>query len=264
MKITVCIKQVPDPETPSSSFKIDTTLNTAIPAPGVAPVVDPYAENAVEQALLFKDSNPDCQITVVCLGEETASDALKHALSMGCDEAVLVSDPLLNQLDSYVTSRVLAAAVEKIGDVDLVLCGRQASDDDMGIVPLGIAEFLNFASTTIAMKADLTDDGVRVHRLVENGYDVIDVELPAVVSISNEIGQPRYPTLKGIMGANKKPLRTFGVAELALSEEDLAPKIVFEKLFIPERDSSVELIGGDSPQDAGAALAQRLREEKLI
>lgn len=264
MKIVVCIKQVPDPETPASSFKIDAALNKAIPAPGVAPVVDPYAENAVEQALLFKDSNPDSQITVLCFGEETARNSLKHALSMGCDEAVLVTDPHLNTVDSYVTSRILAAAAEKIRNVDLVLCGRQASDDDMGIVPLGIAEFLDFASTTIAIKAELTDAGVRIHRLVENGYDIVDVELPAVISMSSEIGQPRYPTLKGIMGANKKPMHTFDVAELSLNEEDLAPKILFEKLFIPERDSSVELIGGDSPQDAGAALAQRLREAKLI
>jgi electron transfer flavoprotein beta subunit len=183
---------------------------------------------------------------------------------MGCDEAVLINDSALAPGDSYATARALASAIEKSGGADLVFCGRQAADDDMGVVPLGIAELLGLPSTTIALKIDIQNGTVRVNRLVEDGYDVIELPIPSLVSISNEIGVARYPTLKGIMGAGKKPMNTMTLSDLGLSADDVVPRVSLDSLFIPQRESKVEFISADTPADAGVALALRLRQEKLI
>lgn len=264
MKIAVCIKQVPDPETPASQFKVDSAARKVVPAPGISPVVDPYAENAVEAALQIKDADPDAQVVAFAVGPESARDQLKHALAMGCDEAVLITDPALAAPDSWQVARSLAAAITARGPFDYVFCGRQAADDDMGVVPAGLAEILGLPSTTIALKIEQAGEGLRVQRLVEDGYHVVELPRPCLVSISNEVGEARYPTMKGIMASGKKPMAILSLADLGLEPDQVAPRVTLTELFVPEKVSQVEFIGGDSPQEQGANLALRLRQEKLI
>ncbi|HZU75759.1 MAG TPA: electron transfer flavoprotein subunit beta/FixA family protein [Dehalococcoidia bacterium] len=264
MDIIVCVKQIPDPETPAAAFKVDAANNKVIPAQGVAPVISPFDAQAVEAALRIRDAQGSGKITVLSMGPASARDAIKHGLAMGADEGVLVSDPALDDADAYVTARVLAAAIQKIGGYQLILTGRQAADWDQGIVPSGIAEILGLPSVTVAKSVTATDGKVTVERVLQDGFETVEATLPAVVTISNELGDPRYPQLRQIMMAARKQVTTYTPADLGLSSADLQPRLKLEKLFVPVNTSQVEIIEGDTPAEQAANLARKLREAKLI
>jgi len=264
VNIIVCVKQVPDPETPVSAFKVDTTANKVLPAQGIAPVISPFDAQAVEAALRIKDATGDGTITVLSMGPASARDAIKHGLAMGADEGVLVSDPSLDDADAYVTAKVLAAAIQKIGDFQLVITGRQAADWDQGTVPAGIAQFLDAPCVTVAKKVTAGDGKVTVERVLQDGFETVDASLPAVVTVSNELGDPRYPQLRQIMMAARKQVTTYTAADLGLSGDDLQPRMKLVKLFVPVNESKVEIIEGDSPAEQAANLARRMREAKLL
>ena len=197
MDIIITLKQVPDPEAPKESFRIDEAAMKILNPTHIDPVINGYDENAIEAALQLKEAS-DGKITVICMGNEGASRALKQALAMGVDEAVLLQDDVFANADPTGTAYVLAEAIKKIGTYDLILCGRQASDWDHAQVPSGIAEFLGLPSVTATQKVDIQDGIVRVERILEDGYEIIDLPTPCLVTVSNEANQPRYPTLKGI------------------------------------------------------------------
>ena len=202
MNVIVCVKQVLDPEAPPASFKVDPSTSKVVPPPGVAPVVDPYGEYAVEAALKIKDALGG-KITTISLGVNLIRDVIKKTLAMGADELILLEDEAFVEGDSWSTAYALAMAIKKIGEYDLILCGREASDSNAAQVGSGIAEILGLPSVTLAKKIDITDGKARVERVTADGYEVIEVSLPALITISNEIGEPRYPTIKGIMAAKK-------------------------------------------------------------
>ncbi len=264
MNIIVCVKQVPDPETPAAAFKVDTANNKVVPAQGVAPVISPFDAQAVEAALRIKDAQGQGKITVLSMGPASARDAIKHGLAMGADEGVLVSDPSIEDADAFVTAKVLAAAIQKIGDYQLVITGRQAADWDQGIVPSGIAEILGLHCLTVAKSVTASDGKVTVERVLQDGFETVEATLPAVVTVSNELGDPRYPQLRQIMMAARKQVTTYTPADLGLSADDLQPRMKLEKLFVPVNDSKVEIIEGDTPAEQAANLARKLREAKLI
>jgi electron transfer flavoprotein beta subunit len=191
-------------------------------------------------------------------------DVMKKPVSMGADELVLVQDDAFEDLDSTATAYALSEAIKKVGEFDLVLCGRQASDWDNGQVPLGIAEMLDLPCVTIARKVEVSDDGVVVHRALTDGYEVVEARLPAVVTVSNELGEPRYPTLRGIMTASRKAPTVWTASDLGLDPDRLTPKILLTDLFVPESGQECEIIEGEDEADVGRKLALRLREEKLI
>ena len=263
MNIIVCVKQVMDPETPASAFAIDSDARRVVPAPGIPPVVNGFDENAVEAALKIKDAG-EAKITVISVGNGFVMDVMKKPLSMGADELILVEDELVQDLDSYATATVLAEAIKKVGEYDLILCGRQASDWDNAHVSLGVAEMLGLPSVTIAQKIEVTDNGVVVERALTDGYEVVEAPLPALVTVSNELGEPRYPTLRGIMTASRKTPTVWSASDLGLSADALAPKLQLSEIFIPVSDGQVEIVEGEDEADAGRKLALRLREEKLI
>ena len=263
MNIIVCVKQVMDPETPASAFAIDSDARRVVPAPGIPPVVNGFDENAVEAALKIKDAG-EAKITVISVGNGFVMDVMKKPLSMGADELILVEDELVQDLDSYATATVLAEAIKKVGEYDLILCGRQASDWDNAHVSLGVAEMLGLPSVTIAQKIEVTDNGVVVERALTDGYEVVEAPLPALVTVSNELGEPRYPTLRGIMTASRKTPTVWNASDLGLSADALAPKLQLSEIFIPVSDGQVEIVEGEDEADAGRKLALRLREEKLI
>ncbi len=264
MNIIVLVKQVPDPETPSAAFRVDPGTNKVVPAQGMAPVISPYDAQAVEAALRVKDATGDGKLTVLSMGPASARDAIKHGLAMGADEGVLVSDPALDDADAYVTAKVLTAAIKKIGDFQLIVAGRQAADWDQGIVPAGVAGFLGIPCVTVAKSVTANDDKVTVERVLQDGYEKVEASLPAMVTVSNELGDPRYPQLRQIMMAARKQVTIYTTADLGLGAGDLQPRMKLQKLFVPVNDTNVEIIEGDSPQEQAVNLARRMREAKLI
>ncbi len=265
MNIIVCVKQVPDPEAPPTSFKIDSAANKVVPAPSVKPVVSPFDEYGVEAALRLKDADATTKVSVLSAGKSFALDVIKKPLSMGADNLFLVQDDALENADSFTTASALAAAIKKIGPFDLILCGRQASDWDSGQVGSGLAELLGIPSVTVARKVEVKAGKARVERVLSDGYEVVEVSLPALITASNEVGAPRYPTLKGIMASKSKPVTTWKAADLGLDASKLqANKTKVLKLYQPVRESKVEFVKADTPADAGIALAQRLRQAKLL
>jgi len=263
LNIVVCAKQVVDPETPASAFRIDPEAKRVLPAAGIPPVVNGFDENAVEAALQIKES-VGADVTVVSVGSGFVMDVMKKPLSMGADNLILVDDPAVDELDAFATATALAEAIRKAGEFDLVLCGRQASDWDNSMVPLGVAELLGLPCVTLAQKIDVEDDGIVVQRALTDGYEVVKAPLPALVTVSNELGEPRYPTLRGIMMAGRKSPTVWSAGDLALDEASLLPKLSLEDLYVPVSDQQCEFIEGEDEAEAGRNLALKLREARLI
>lgn len=261
MNIIVCVKQVPDPETPASQFKVDEAAKKVIPAPGIAPTVNQYDANAVEAAIKLKEANGG-KITVVSIGSSQARDAIKQALSMGCDTGVLVDDSAFEDADAFLTASALAAVVKRIGEYDVILCGRQASDWDQAQVPQGLAELLGLPSVTPVAGIEINGSTAKVKRIIEEGFETVEVQLPAVLAVSNEINTPRYPTLKGIMAAGRAKVEVLSAGDLAL--DGAGRKVKLLRLYVPKVETQIEWIEGETPEEQAVNLARRLREEKII
>ena len=264
IKIAVLAKQVIDPEMPMAAFRIDSGAKKVDTPATIPPVVNGFDENAVEAAMRIKDSQ-EATVTVISSGTEFALDVMKKPLSMGADELVLLQDEAFaNTIDSFVTAQLMAAAIRKLDGFDLVICGRQASDWDNAQVPLGVAEILGFSCITLGKMVDVKDGKVVVERITPDGYEVVEAPLPAVVTVSNELGQPRYPTLRGSMAATRKLPTIWTAADLAMDAGQLEPRMSLLNLFVPESNQQCEIIDGEDAVDAGRHLALKLREAKLI
>ena len=267
MNIIVCVKQIPDPETPAASFRVDEAAKKVIPAQGIAPVVNPFDPQATEAALRLRDADGGGKITVISLGPDSARDAIKHALAMGADEGVLLNDPSFADIDNFQTAGALAKAIEKVGEADLVLMGRQSADWDMGVVPAGVGQLLGLPVVTVAKAIEKSGAGLKVERVIDDGFQTVEVPMPCIVSVSNEFGEPRYPQLRQIMLAAKKTVQVWGAADLGLDASQLgsANRVMpLEALYVPKVESNVEIIEGDSPEEKARNLAQKLRAAKLI
>jgi electron transfer flavoprotein beta subunit len=266
MNMIVCCKQVIDPEAPPASFRVDTSANKVIPPQGVPPVISPFDENALEAALRIKDAQGGT-ITVISLGNNLLRDVVNKPLSMGADELVLLEDEAYGEGDSWSIAYALALAIKKIGEYDIIFCGRQAADWDSGQIGAGIAEILGLPAVTLAKKIDVADGTAKVERVTSDGYDVVEVSLPALVTVSNELGEARYPTIKGIMAAKKKePIvwkpEDIGADSAQLGASGRRTKLL--KLFQPVREGECEMIEGESPEEAAEKLAMKLRESKVL
>ncbi len=266
MNMIVCCKQVIDPEAPPASFKVDASSNAVVPPSGVPPVINPFDENAVEAALKIKDAQGG-KITAISLGVNLSRDVVKKPLSMGADELILLEDEAFVGGDSWSTAYALAMAIKKIGEYDIIFCGRQAADWDSGQVGSGIAEILGLPSVTLAKKIEVTDGKAKVERVVPDGYDVIEVSLPALITVSNELGEARYPTIKGIMAAKRKEPVVWKPADIDVDASQLGAagsRAKLVKLFQPVKEGKCEIIEGESPEEAGTNLAAKLREVKVL
>jgi electron transfer flavoprotein beta subunit len=267
VNIVVCVKQIPDPETPSSSFRVDEAAKKVIPAQGVAPVVNPFDPQATEAALRLKDAAGGGKVTVISLGPDSARDAIKHALAMGADEGILLNDPSFEGIDNFQTAVALAKAIQKVGECDLVLMGRSAADWDMGVVPAGVGELLGIPVVTVAKGIERSNGSVKVERVLDDGFQTVEVPLPAVVSVSNEFGEPRYPQLRQIMLAAKKTVQIWSAADIGLGADETGEAnrwLKLEALYVPKVESNVEIIEGETPEEKARNLAQKLRAAKLI
>ncbi|MCS7282339.1 MAG: electron transfer flavoprotein subunit beta/FixA family protein [Anaerolineae bacterium] len=265
MHIVVCIKQIIDPEVPFHLFRIDPVTKTQIR--GSHPlVISLYDEVAVEVAIQAKEKFGG-RVTVITIGTKEAVQALHQALAMGADAAVLLSDPAFEGVDSFGKARILAAALRKIGSFDLVLCGRQAGDVEMGLVGPFLAEELGIPCATLVSNVVSGNGKIRLKRPTETGYEVLEAPLPCLATITNdETNVPRYASVKGIRAAMRVPIPTWSAADLGLdlarSQEER--RIEIDEMWIPQREIRCELISGESAEERARNLALRLRELGLI
>lgn len=266
MNIVVCVKQVPNPEIPPGKFKIDPEARKAVPPKGVAPVMSPFDERAVEVALRIKEQ-AGARITVVSMGPRQAAEVVKFAISMGADEGIILTDKAFDDSDSFGTAHVLAKAIQKLGACDLVLCGRQAADWDAGQVGSILAENLGWSLITRARGVKAADGRLLVEHVTSDGYDVFEVTLPAVVTVSQEIGVPRLPTGKGILAAARKQIPVWTAAEIGADAAMIGPGAARTELLslsIPVHEARCEIIAGENTAEAAVKLALRLREAKIV
>ena len=233
MKIAVCVKHVPEGSSriDPGSKRLDRSGEGAL---------NHFDANALEEALRLKGDS-DTEVVVVSLGPAKAADSLRKALAMGADRAVLISDDAAAGSDLVATSRLLAAALEK-ESADLVLFGQQASDSDGAVLWAAVAERLRRPVVSQAAELSVSEGSLKVKRQTEFGYDVIESPLPAVVAVSDAINEPRYPSLKGIMGAKKKPFDTLSLADVGVDAADAG-----------ESGSKTEVLGLSEPPSRGDA-----------
>ncbi len=256
MKIVACIKQVPD-----SAAKV--VAEDGKVSWGESPlVINPWDEYAVEAALQQKEAH-DGEVIAISMGGESAKEALKHALAMGCDSAILISDEALTGVDTAGTAQVLASAIQKVGGVDLAFFGRQAIDGDAGITPAQTARVLGWPMLGLSAIINVDGGSAKVERSIEEGRQTVSASLPAVLSVVKDFGEPRYPSFMGIRKASRAEIPVWSLADLSLG----APAAVVswpEIMNPPSREVTCEIIQGGSPEEIAEKLADKIIAEKVL
>jgi electron transfer flavoprotein beta subunit len=253
MKIAVCVKQVPEgahPRINPETKRLDRSGEGAL---------NPFDSHAVEEALRLKDATGEGEIVLVSMGPAKAQDALRKALAMGADRAVLITDEAAAGADLVATSSVLAKALEREG-ADLVLFGQQAGDSDGAVLPAAVADRLLLPVVSQAAEVTHADGKLTVKRQTEFGYDVIEAPLPAVVAVSDAINEPRYPSLKGIMGAKSKPQETVSLSDIGVDGLESRTE-VFALNDPPPRGDSRKI---DDDGNAAQAIVEFLAEKRVV
>ncbi|MGD1996437.1 MAG: electron transfer flavoprotein subunit beta/FixA family protein [Anaerolineae bacterium] len=267
MHIVVCTKQTPDS---AAKLTVDEEGNVSW---GDSPIIiNPWDEYAVEEALLIKEQfGGEPKVTVISMGPETALEALKHAIAMGCDEAVRIWDESFEGSDTLATSYVLAKTIEKMGDIDLVLFGKSAIDSQTGQVTVEVAQRLRFAPLTYVINiTELDTDGhsITVERLLEEGRQVMQAPLPAAVGTVKDINEPRYPSFIGIRKATRAEYPVWSAEDIGVDTEKVGGAgsgVRWQRIFPPPaREGSAEIIEAETSQEAAQILVEKLLEEKVI
>lgn len=263
MNIVVCIKQVPD----TRNVQIDPETKT-LRRSGVASIVNPYDMYAVETALRLKDQHGGT-VTALTMGPPQAEEALRSVVEYGVDEAVLLSDRAFAGADTWATSYTLAKGVEKIGHFDLIVCGKQAIDGDTAQVGPGLAERLDLPFVCFVRKivdCDPAKGRLTVERMMDDGYDLVETPLPALISVVKEIGEPRVPSLRGKMKAKKMKVPIYGAAELGADDQCIglsgSPTRVVEVFAPKPRGRRMKIEG--QPDEQADRLLTILAAEKII
>ena len=228
MKMFVCIKQVPDPNTTVS--KLDPTTKRLVRS-GVSLVLDPGDESTISAAIKLRDTIGNSELTAVSMGPASAQEGMRRALAMGADRAILITDPALAGSDALTTARVLAAVLKKEG-AELILCSTESTDGYTGMVPGGIAEFLGYPQLTFAREIKVEGPKAVIKRVTPTGYKTVESPLPAVITIASGSFEAIYPTMKGIMGAKKKPFSQLTIKDLSLTPEQVGEAGARERVLI--------------------------------
>jgi electron transfer flavoprotein beta subunit len=260
MKVVVCVKETPEAATRArlepQTFRLDRS--------GAA-TLNPFDTHALEEGLRVREGSGDCEVVAVLMGPPTASDSLRKALAMGADRAVHVADDALAGSDLLATTRVLAKVLER-EEADLVLMGQQGGDSDGAVLWSALAEALRLPVVSQAATLELAEGRVKVKRQTEYGYDLIEAPLPCIVAVSDAINEPRYPSLKGIMGAKKKPQEVLAAADLGLSAGEVGAEgsrtDVYALSDPPARGESRRI--EDDGGGAADQIVQFLSEKKLV
>jgi len=261
VNIVVCLKQVPG----TTDVKIDPQTNTLI-RQGIKNVINPFDTYALEEGVRLKERFGG-KVTVLSMGPPQAEEALREALSLGADEAILLSDKAFAGADTWATAYTLSAAIRKAGQIDIIICGRQTMDGDTGQVGPELSEMLQIPFVAYVSKIDdIAGSQMRVQRLIEEGHEIIESPVPAVISVTKEINVPRLPSLRGIIRAKKAVIPVWTVKELGVDPNMVglagsATKVI--KIFFPQRVCKAEALNGD-PASQVERLVTRLREAGLF
>lgn len=266
MDIIVCIKQVQDPDIPPRDFKVDEEKMEILPPANISPVISTFDENAIEEAIALKEEYGG-RITVITVGAENCKDSLKKCLAMGCDDAILLNDNCFENSDAFGIARILAAAIHKIGQFDIILCGRLSSDWSFGSTGLALAEALDLPSVSQLQKIVKEGEELICERALEDGVEVVKVKTPCLLTVSNEINTPRLPSVKGILMASRKQLPIWNSSDIEIDQSRIgisANTLELTKLYKPVFTGNCEFIEDESLEEAARKLAMRLREDKII
>jgi len=260
MNIVVCLKQVPG----TTEVKIDPQTNTLI-RQGIENIINPFDTYAIEEGVRLKEKHGG-KITVITMGPSQAEAALREAISLGADEAVLLSDRAFAGADTWATAYTLSCAIKKLEKFDIIICGRQTIDGDTGQVGPELAEMLDIPFVAYVGQIEEIKDGyLRVRRMVEEGHEVIETTLPAVITVAKEINVPRLPSLRGIMKSKSAAIQTWGIRELGVDQSMVglsgsSTQVI--KVFFPQRVHQAEMLEGDLEKQVDT-LIDRLRNAGL-
>jgi electron transfer flavoprotein beta subunit len=259
MKIMVCVKEVPEASAPKRIDRQTFRLDRSVPG-----TLNEFDTHAIEEALRVKEGSGEGEVVAVLMGPARAADSLRKALALGADRVVHVADDTLAGSDLLATTKVLAKALEREG-AELVVFGQQGSDSDGAVLCAAVADRLRLPLISQAASLELVEGKAKVKRQTEYGYDVIEAPVPCVVAVSDAINEPRYPSLKGIMGAKKKPQETLTLSDLDLSADEVgeagSPTEVYAVGEPPPRGESRRI---EDNGNAAEAILQYLSEKKLV
>ncbi|MDF1545778.1 MAG: electron transfer flavoprotein subunit beta/FixA family protein [bacterium] len=261
MNIVVLIKQVPE----IALIKVDEAANK-VDLPQGPGTVNPFDEYAVEEALRLKEKT-DGTVTVMTVGSQRTESALRDCLALGVDEAYRLTDDAFEGSDPQAVAKILAAGMKKLESFDLILAGKQAIDSDAAQVPGAVAALLDIPQAMFVKKFESAENGTAVvHRTTEDGYDVVELTLPAVVSVVKEINEPRLPSLKGKMAAKKKTITTWSAADLGIDPATVGTHSGTKSVKVspPPPRPSGEMIEGETPDELADNLFQKLRDKQII
>jgi electron transfer flavoprotein beta subunit len=266
MELIVCLKQILDPEAPPDSYTIDQEANRISLPPDIAPVISTFDEIALEAALRLKDTHGG-KITALSMGNNFVPDVIKKPLAVGADELILLDDESFEDGDAWSNAYALAEAIKKIGQYDIIFCGRQAADWDSGLVGAGVAELLGLPSVTLAKKVEINGKTVTVERVAGDGIEIIEVEAPCLITVSNELGELRLARLKGVRRASKMQPTVWKPEDIGADPERIGANgrlTTLHKLFRPVKETQCEIIEGEDVTEAAVNLSLRLREAKIL
>lgn len=257
MNIVVCIKQVPN----TTDVKIDPVTNTLV-REGVESVINPFDAYAIEEGVRLKERFGG-KVTVITMGPPQAETALREAISLGCDEAILVSDRKFAGSDTWATSYTISCAIKTLGEFDVIICGKQASDGDTAQVGPGIATHLDIPQVTYVKKIEeISNDKAKVERMTEGGYDIVETPLPCLFTVVKEINTPRLPSLKGMMKSKSAKITKWTAQDIGAEPSNIglegSPTRVV-KIFTPPPRKGGEMLKGDT-QDIVKELAELLKD----
>ncbi len=264
MRIIVCIKQVPDTEH-LGEVRINPDTNTLM-REGIPSIINPFDSNAIEEGLRIKERMGG-EVIVITMGPPQAEKALRDSLAMGADRAILITDRKLAGSDTLATSLTLAQAIRKIGEYELILFGKQAIDGDTAQVGPEVSELLGIPLITFARKIEVEDGKVKVERTLEEGYEAVEAELPCAITVTKEINEPRFASMRGSLKAKKAEIIKWGVEELGLEEEEVGLKgspTQVVKVFSPPPRPKGEIITGETVEEKVEKLLSRLRKHQII
>lgn len=262
MNIIVCVKQVPN----TNEIKINPETGTLI-RDGVESILNHDDANALEQALCIKDQDPDTKVTVITMGPPQAKEMLQECIAMGADEAILLSDRALGGSDTWATSNALAAGIRKVGNYDLIFAGRQAIDGDTAQVGPQIAEKLGLPQVTYVKEFQMEGKEIKVKRALEDGYELLKVKLPCVLTAIKELNTPRYMSVPGILKGAKAQIKVWGAEEIGVDKESVglkaSPTNVFRS-FTPKPKGKGVSVQGDTARELADNLVTALKEKHII
>jgi len=261
LNIVVCLKQVPG----TTAVKIDPQTNTLV-RQGIESIINPFDTYAIEEAIRIREKHGG-KVTVITMGPGQAETALREAISLGADEAVLLSDRAFAGADTWATAFTLSRAILKLGQYDLIICGRQTIDGDTGQVGPEMAEMLGIPFIAyVSQVEEISNNKIRVRRMIEEGHEIIEAVLPAAITVSKEINVPRLPSLRGITRSKSAKITAWGVAELGVDPARVglagsSTQVI--RIFFPQRVSQAEILTG-SPESQVDKLMDKLKGASLI